>query len=916
MRPRPLCLGRILVVLLWLAAATNAFGGAPAAVIGVELVSPHQLPTDLVRAAIGNLVGRPRSRLAIRDALERLWSLGLFTDVRVEETADADGVRLRFHFVRRPFIRRVAWEGDLGLPDVDLAEAAGLAVGGDADPERLEHARRNILAALAREGYFAARADIRTQDDPATNGRDLTIILQAGARTRIGTVDFRAVGEADVAALRKSLKLDSGKDYRERTVRERAQNLEDELRQDGYFEARVSPPKAVWDAASNQVNIQIEVERGPQYQVEFQGIGELSESALRARLPFKESGAVDETEVATSAREIEAAYRESGFHFVRVSGSLHGTGDSRVIRFDVTEGPRVTVEAINLSGNHTVPTKQLTGRLATQLPGVFQPGLFRQDLLDQDLLTLAALYRGQGFPDVTVGPPEVRFSEDQRHARIVIPINEGPRLRVGRVTVEGARIRSPEEVLAAMPVKSGDPWTAPKGTEARRAIGRLYAERGYLNAQVTMHVTRSDVQVDLVFQINEGSPTQVGRILVGGLIATREAVVRREIPFKPGDPFNPELLVETERRLGRLGLFERVQVGPLRPPQTPFADVEITLREGKPWRVEAGGGYDTDRGWGGLLEIGHDNLFGTARSASVRERLTEDGDRTDLTFRTPWLLGRPLKGDLTLFREQWQELGYRRQGAGVTTGIQREFFQEPLTDIYRLRVGLRYQLEWVRRYDIVPSLLTVSPETIVEGSQIIGRIIPAVTLDYRDNVLDPTRGSLHTLSVDLAGVYLGSQVSFVKSRIETAWYLDWLSPVILAVGARVGLAGPYANSAALPIEDRFYAGGGSTVRGYPEDKIGPLDALGNPTGGNALMVFNLEGRFPIWRWLSGVVFMDTGAVTPEISDLGRAAFKTGVGGGLRVKTPVGPIRLDIGYALNGTQGEDRWQLYFGIGQAF
>jgi outer membrane protein insertion porin family/translocation and assembly module TamA len=95
-----------------------------------------------------------------------------------------------------------------------------------------------------------------------------------------------------------------------------------------------------------------------------------------------------------------------------------------------------------------------------------------------------------------------------------------------------------------------------------------------------------------------------------------------------------------------------------------------------------------------------------------------------------------------------------------------------------------------------------------------------------------------------------------------------------------------------------------------------LDSSGNPTGGNALVVFNLETRFPIWQWLSGVVFVDTGAVAPEVSDLGGAAFKTGVGGGIRVKTPVGPLRLDVGYALNAIEGEDRWQLYFGIGQAF
>ncbi len=916
MTPMRVCLAGAIGILLWMGCRGLPPAAAGEIVLGAELSSPHRFPEDLVRAAIGDLAGRPRTRAAIRESLDRLWSLGLFDALWVEETAEPDGVRLRFHATRRPFVLRVAWEGDLGLPDVDLAEAAGLAVGGEAGPDRLERARRDLLATYAREGFYAAHVDIRTQDDPATNGRNVTVSLRAGTRARIGSVTFRGLPDVEAKRLRALLKLDPGDEFRDRRMRERVQNVEDRVREEGYFEARIGPPRSTWNAASNRVDIEIDVERGPSYRVEFRGVESLAEKTLRARLSFKDSGIVDDTEVSTNAREIQAAYRESGHHFAEVSGSLDRDAEPRTILFEVSEGPRVTVAAIAIEGNQAIPAKRLLERMTTRLPGILRPGIFRQDVLDQDVLALTSYYRSQGFQDATVGPPEVRFSDDRHTADIRIPVREGPRLVAGRIAVEGARVRSSAEVLAAVPFRAGDPWVASLGTDAQRAVGRLYAQRGHLQAQVALETTRTDDRVDVVLRIDEGTPTRVGRIVVTGLIVTDEIVVQRELAVKPGDPFDPELLVETERALSRLGLFERIQVGPLRPPRAPFADVEIVLREGRPWRVEFGGGYGTDRGWRGVLEIGHDNLFGTGRSASIREKVTEDGDRTDLSFRTPWLFGIPLQGDATLFREQWQELGYKRQGAGIATGVLREFFREPLSDIYRLRVGLRYQLEWVRRYDIDPSLLAENSATIVEGSQVVARITPALTLDYRDNVIDPLRGSLHTLSVDVAGPYLGSQVSFVRSRIETAWYLDWLSPVVIAVGGRLGLATPYGNSAALPIEDRFYAGGASTVRGYAQDKIGPLDSAGNPTGGNGLAIANLEARFPVWRWLSAVAFVDSGAVAPEVGDLKGSAFKTGVGGGIRIKTPVGPIRLDVGYALNAIRGEDRWQLYFGIGQAF
>jgi outer membrane protein insertion porin family len=907
-----------LLFCVWPVTARPLLAGRPEMVTGVEIASPHELPTDLIRAAIGDATGRPLSRAAIRESLVRVWSLGLLSEVRVEEVATADGLHLRYHLVRRPFIRSVMWEGELGLPKVDLAEAAALALGGDAGPERLERAVHNVRAAYLRDGFFDARIDIQTQIDPTTNGRDVTFLLQAGPRARIGQVELGGLVEAEAARFRKPLRLNPGEEYSERTTRERAQWLEDALRQDGYFEARVHPAESTWDAASNQVTIRITVDRGEKYQVDFEGVQALKESVLRDRLGFKESGVVDDTEVSTNARELEAVHREAGYHFAKVSGTLVGNGERRTIRFEVVEGARVIVETIAISGNQTIRTADLTERMATRLPGLLRPGIFRQDVLDRDLVTVAAHYRSQGFQDVVVGPADVRFSDDRQRAQIGIPIREGRRLLVGQRTVAGATVLSPREILAAIPFGVGDPWTAQRSTEAQRAIGRLYAQQGFLNAQTTIEVTETeDGHVELVFRIHEGTPTRVGRILVSGLVATQENVVRREIPFKPGDPFSPELLVETERRLSRLGLFERIQVGPLRPPQTPFADVEVTVREGKPWRVEFGVGYGTDRGWRGLLELGHDNLFGTGRSASIRQRVSEDwGDRTDLTFRTPWLFEMPVQGDATLFREREQELGYKRQSAGIAAGVLRELSREPLSDIVRIRVGLRYQIERVRRYDIDPTLLAGGPDSIVEGSQIVARITPALILDHRDNLLDPGRGSLSTLSVDVAGPYLGSQVSFVRSRIETAWYLDWLAPVVIAVGARVGLAAPYGNSAALPIEDRFYAGGNSTVRGYEQDKIGPLDAGGNPTGGNGLTILNLEARFPVWRWVSGVAFVDSGAVVPEVGDLPSADFKTGVGGGMRIRTPVGPIRLDVGYALNSIPGDNRWQLYFGIGQAF
>jgi len=156
----------------------------------------------------------------------------------------------------------------------------------------------------------------------------------------------------------------------------------------------------------------------------------------------------------------------------------------------------------------------------------------------------------------------------------------------------------------------------------------------------------------------------------------------------------------------------------------------------------------------------------------------------------------------------------------------------------------------------------------------------------------------------------------VKSELASAWYLNWFPPTVLALSGRIGLATPLGKTLDLVIQDRFFAGGDTTIRGYPQNKVGPLDSSGNPTGGDARILFNAEWRFPIWRWIGGAIFLDTGTVTPKVSDLSLSAFRTGVGASLRLITPVGPIRLDFGYALNPIPGETRWQLYFGVGNSF
>jgi len=907
------------------ASASQSPPAPPASLVtAVEVVSSHRLTGLPPEQFLTGLAGQPFSRARVRESLDRLWALGIFDKVEVESVDEPGGVRLRFHVSRHPFLESLEWTGKLGVDAADLAGSAALALGGPADPERLERARSDILARLRRDGYLAATVRLDVRDNPATNGRAVTIAVEAEKEARVGKVDITGLARAEDKPLRKALALDEGDKFKDRAFRDGVRALEAALHTQGFFESRVTADEPAFDPATNTVDLTLRVAEGPLTHVEFVGRDKLAEAPLRERLVFADDRIVDEVEVRASADQIEKAYREAGYHFVKVTGTLGGDTQERRVKFEIEEGPRVVVESLTFEGNATLAAKQLAEQIQTRpaglVPiGVFK-GLFVEERLEQDLRLVRQYYRTQGFPSAEVGPPKVTFSDDRTHAQIVIPVVEGARRMVSAVTVTGNRVLDTETIFKAIGFKAGDPWDATRAEQSRHKVEQLYQRRGYRGTVVGLSTTDRDGAVSASYAVREGELTRIGQITVAGLTATKPYVVERELQFAPGDPLTAVTLSEARRRLDATRLFDRVDVEPIGDPNAEIRDVQVTVREAMPWRFEFGAGYETFEGFRGYVTLGYDNLFGTGRSASIRERASQKGYRSEFNYREPWVFGSSWSAEVVVFQERKQELGFISERLGTTLTLERDL----LTDLFRpeeptdhpksLRGGLRYRVEQFQRSDIDPNL--IEDGSITARDDLVTSVQGFLSLELRDLPSDPKLGSYHFTGLEIGSSALGGNVNFVKFRLEDSWFFSWPPKTVLAVSTRFGVAAPYLDTADLVIEDRFKAGGSTTVRGYKEDHVGPLDAKGNPQGGDLRILTNLEWRFPLYRWLGGVVFFDAGLVTPSVTDFAWSAFFPGVGGGLRITTPIGPIRFDLGYGLKQVRTDDRFQVYLTVGQAF
>lgn len=938
----------------------SALVGRPVTRVLVELDGREVRDPALVEL-IETRPGDSLSLVEVRESIGHLFALGRYQDVEVDADADGGGVALRYRLVPLQVVRRVEFQGALGLPASRLRRALEERLGRTPLASRAAQAARALEAVYADAGYLRARVEARVVPAAAGGGARLVFAIDAGPRARVDRVEVTEAPPISPAALLARLGVGRGAPYDRVRLERELEAYVAELKRRGHYQAvgRVTPSVRSDGAA---VDLAIEVDAGPLVSVRFEG-DPLPPERLADLVPVAREGSVDEDLLEDADERIRTYLHQLGYRDAEVSHRRVQHDGRLEIVFRTVRGPVFRVGGVEIVGNRAVATSELRA-LVRLKPG--EP--FVAARLDADVAAIETYYRRLGYAAATVTPEvEPEAARGASGTVIVTPrlvITEGPRTIVSDVRFDGARAFDEATLVGALRVRPGAPFDPSAVAVDRDALTLLYLNHGYqaVQVQVAPRFTEDRSGVDLVYTIREGPQAVVDHVLIVGNTRTQTRTIARELLIKPGDPLGLAALVESERRLSALGLFRRVRVTSIEHGAGGRRDLLVVVEEAPATTLAYGGGVEASRRLRaspeggpaaerfevaprGFFEVGRRNLWGRNRSvdlftrASVRpsdrpgeesERFTEY--RVNGVYREPQVLGAPA---LDLVGNAFLEQGVRTSFNFSRLGLNAEILRR-LTPAARL--SARYGFSRTRRFD----------ERIDPADQsLIDRLFPQVRLsalsstffyDTRDDAVDPASGVWASVDGEVALRSLGSEVGFAKTYLQGFLYRRLTPPgrprLVAAVGARLGLATGFPREVAVsgpagprlvtrvedvPASERFFAGGDTTVRGFTLDRLGTpgtVDPNGFPKGGNGLVVLNAELRYQAWRSVGVVTFVDAGNVYAHARDVSLGAMRPSAGVGLRYQSPVGPLRVDLGFKLDRRAGERLTALHVSFGHAF
>ena len=1011
--------------------------------------------------------GAEYTAVAARQSLQDLFASDRIANARIEITETQAGtagspVRVRFVVQRQLVIAGVTV--NVGVPaGVPLATDEIRARLNLLEPGRrlsllsIERNADEIQAYLRDRGYFNATVEHTEVPDPAdATGTRRRVIYNVtpGEPARVATFDIAK--DLDIETVKPTLKLQPGALFTRDVLGEDVNRIRQALLAKGYLSPTLNDPRVERNPETNEIKIDVTGNRGPLVNIAFSKNYPLSEKKQRELLPLKREGNLDISVIEEGARRVKNRLQEQGYFFAEVTSQCtvtpptpttvaNGTretcenlipealtGHTVTVTYDVDLKRRLTLTDIRVTGTSKLTPDDIAEELKSQkassisfLPfiGGLGRGYTSTTILEEDRRTVEAHMRELGYRHAKATVLQgISLTGDS--LIITFNVEEGPLTRVAEVEVRGATVFDQDRLHKEITINKGEPYSRSQVRGDNDRLLNLYAHEGYIEAEVRPAVDElpkqgEDEQVGIVFKVTkEGAKAIVNDIVINGVTGdagtqrTKRDAIVRAVPLMRGDPLRADKITEAERALYVTDAFRQVLISQQPAGETASGekkyDVIIDVEEKKPRVIEYGGGYSTDTGALGLMELTNVDFMNKLRTAAVRLRGSQRQQLVRFEFLDPRFARyrkdqfAPLGVSLQYLRDSTITRFFRSTIDKGTFGIVQRLdengnpideFGNPVGDPeidrftftietqrvfsqkQRSIVFFRYAYEDVRLRHIeslvvkdilipdqVVRLSRFGTSFVIDTRERCERRLPgAITTEEehirrgevcRYNQTDPTRGHYLTADFSWAAKALGGNTSFTRflATYHTYYKVHAARNTVLAGNLTVGMAQLFdirdknGNGhiddfdRLLPISERFFSGGSTTLRGFPFEEAGPRqvivpqgdfrDSKGNlirlnpftvPIGGNAEVVLNLEARVPMTRNVQVVPFYDGGNVFRSIGDIFhpkpitptgnfledinaqnlRVRWSHTVGLGFRFKTPLGgALAVDYGFLLN------------------
>ncbi len=654
------------------------------------------------------------------------------------------------------------------------------------------------------------------------------------------------------------------------------------------------------------------VERPFVRDVVFAGNKKFDSASLQEKIDLKLGGVYNPVDVNRAAEKLKEHYEQEGYFEVAVTPDVQKLPDGDVsVTYRITEGRKINIDRIVIEGARGLTPKQIKEVMATQeREYIILRGTVQRQKLDEDVDRIVQLYNDHGYVQARVESSDIQVDRIKARATIRIVVVEGPQFRVGGVDVTGTRVLPVEEIRRRIQLKPDDVFSRSKLRESVKEITDVYSTIGRASVDVNPGVVQDlpNRKINITFEISEGPEVFVERINISGNTRSEEKILRREIPMAEGDLFTSQKLARAKQKLANLNYFEKVNTATVPGSAKDKIIVNIDVTEKPTGLFSIGGGYSSQDGLLGTVDLSQRNFLGRGWEVFIRLRGGANAQLGTVGFTEPWLFDRPLAAGFDLFnnRRIFEDYTVNSLGGDIR-------FAYPIGDYSRWNA--LYRVSEDRISDVAD---TASTNLIDQkGTHLTSLVGFGVSRDTRDSAFETTRGSSSSIGLDFAGVGFGEQ--WIRTVAATSYFHPAWRDHVIGVRLMTGYSFGWGNES-VPLFERFFLGGPNSIRSFKAQEVSPKDSSGTRIGGNIELVGNIEYTVPLFFGIRAAAFVDVGNVWgPDIAagqkfDISDLHYAGGVG--FRWVSPFGPIRVDYGVNLNRGRGEKFGNFHFSVGSAF